>query len=369
MGNTLARPEVKPISRLLFADWLRAWALLVMIETHVFNAFLSELLRPTAWFGVLSFVNGLVAPSFLFVSGFVFLVAAQKRLGELRAFGKAFRNQVRRGVMIWLIGYAMHLPSYWIPALLSPLPSEMWSRFYRVDVLHCIAATWLFLLLSLIAIRSERLQGAWFAGCTVVLSSLAPLVYSLDLQQVLPTPLAGYFNDRTHSLFPLFPWSGFMIAGALCASVFLSARREGRERQFMTGAAVLGAAMALAGYFLPPLSFLPGGHAASWRADPRTFLLRLGIVLLLLWACWLYGTLRSPRKSVLLDVSRESLFVYVTHLLLIYGTFWGGVSLAGIVGKTRGVLECAAVSTILAAVMIGAARGWGAVKRRPSPPR
>jgi len=30
-----------PRGRLQFADWLRAWALLVMVETHVFNAFLA----------------------------------------------------------------------------------------------------------------------------------------------------------------------------------------------------------------------------------------------------------------------------------------------------------------------------------------
>ena len=64
-------------SRLLFADWLRAWALLVMIETHVFNAFLAAQFRDTQWFRNLNFLNGLVAPSFLFVSGFVFLVASR----------------------------------------------------------------------------------------------------------------------------------------------------------------------------------------------------------------------------------------------------------------------------------------------------
>ena len=78
MGNTLGAPVTRPPGRLLFVDWLRAWALLVMIETHVFNAFLDTPLRLTGWFGNLNFLNGLVAPSFLFVLGFVFLVAAEK---------------------------------------------------------------------------------------------------------------------------------------------------------------------------------------------------------------------------------------------------------------------------------------------------
>ncbi len=217
--------------------------------------------------------------------------------------------------------------------------------------------------LSIMAVFSTVDRVRLSTALGLAIAGLAPLVYSVDFQRVFPAPLAGYFNDKTQSLFPVFPWSAFMIAGAASAAWFLAARRANRERQFMTGAAVLGAAMALAGYFLPPFGFLPGGQAASWRADPRTFLLRLGIVLLLLWACWLYGTVRSPRKSVLLDVSRESLFVYVAHLMLIYGPFWGGGSLAWFVGKTRSALECAVWSVVLAVTMMGAARGWARAKQ------
>ena len=172
-------------SRLLFADWLRAWALLVMIETHVFNAFLAAQFRDSQWFRNLNFLNGLVAPSFLFVSGFVFLVAS-----------KPFRKQVARIGMVWLIGYAMHL-----------------SRFYRVDILHCIAFTWLFLSVSRVAIRNAGWRMAVWTVCTLALTGLAPLVWSLDFRTALPLPVAGYLNDKTQSLFPLFPWSGFMLAG------------------------------------------------------------------------------------------------------------------------------------------------------------
>jgi len=352
---------MKPASRLLFLDWLRAWALLVMIETHVFNAFLANSLRQSAWFQSLNFINGLVAPSFLFVSGFVFLVAAQKRVDELRSFGKPLRKQLGRIGMVWIIGYAMHLPSYWIPRLAAGISAEEWLRFYRVDVLHCIALTWLFLLMSLIAIRSERLRQAWLAIWIVALTGLAPLIYSVEFRPFLPTPLAGYLNDRTQSLFPIFPWSAFMLAGALCAAWFLAARRAGQERRFMLGLAGVGVVMILAGKLLPAAS-------ASWKADPMTFLLRLGIVLLLLGACWLYGLVRAPNRSLLLDVSRESLFVYVAHLMLIYGPFFAGASLSYLVGKTRGPLECSLGSIALAAMMLWGARGWGAIQRRRSLP-
>ena len=320
--------------RLLFADWLRAWALLVMIETHVFNAFLAAQFRDAAWFRHLNFLNGLVAPSFLFVSGFVFLLSSKKRMGRIG--------------LVWLIGYAMHLP-----------------RFDRVDILQCIAFTWLFLLVSQAAILRTGLRIAVWTICTLALIGLAPLVWSVDFRTTLPVPVAAYLNDKTQSLFPLFPWSGFMLAGAICASWFLAARGTGKEKQFMTGLAAAGAVIVVLSRLLPPLGF----PTTSWQADPRTFLLRLGIVLLALAACWVYGVYRAPRKSLLLDVSRKSLVVYVAHLLVIYGPFWMGCSVADIVGRTQGPLTCAMGSVALAAVMVGTARGWGAVKRRRSLPR
>jgi uncharacterized membrane protein len=328
----------KPTGRLLFADWLRAWALLVMIETHVFNAFLAAQFRDTQWFRNLNFLNGLVAPSFLFVSGFVFLLSR-----------KPFSKQLPHIGLVWLIGYALHLP-----------------RFDRVDILHCIAFTWLFLLVSLVAIRGAGLRIAVWTACTLAVTGLAPLVWGVDFRTALPSPVAAYLNDKTQSLFPLFPWSGFMLAGAVCASWFLAARGNGREKRFMTGLAASGALMVVLGNVLPPLRFLPEGATAAWVADPRTFLSRLGIVLLALAACWVYGLYRAPRKSLLLNVSRESLFVYVAHLLVIYGPFWMGSSLADMVGMTQRPLSCALGSVALAAMMVGTARGWGAVKRRRS---
>ena len=351
-------------SRLLFADWLRAWALLVMIETHVFNAFLAAPFRDTQWFRNLNFLNGLVAPSFLFVSGFVFLVASQKRMVQLRTLGRPFWKQIGRIGMVWLIGYAMHLPSYWIPRLLAGMSVEQWSRFYRVDILHCIALTWLFLLVSLVAIRGAGLRNAVWTVCTLALTGLAPLVWSWDFRTVLPVPVAGYLNIKTQSLFPLFPWSGFMLAGAICASWFLAARDKGKEKQFMAGLAAAGALFAALGQLLPPLGFLPEGATAAWGADPRTFLARLGIVLLVLAACWVYGLYRAPRKSLLLDVSRESLLVYVVHLLVIYGPFWRGHSLWDVVGRTQGPLRCTLGSLALAGLMILSAKAWPVLKQR-----
>lgn len=268
--------------------------------------------------------------------------------------------------MVWLIGYALHLPPIRISQPQFGVTPLEWQRFYGVDILHCISATWLLLLASVILVREETWRNRWLLGLILVFSGLAPLVWGVDFQRWLPSPVAAYFNDKTGSLFPLFPWSAFMLAGAVCASWFLRACAADRERQFMAGLASAGVVLALLGRFLPPLVLAPGASAMSWRADPRSFLLRLGLVFLLLVVCWLYGLSHAPRRSALLDVSRQSLFVYAAHLLLLYAHLWRGRSLAAIVGRTHGPWLCAGASLALAVLMTVGARGWGALKRLPS---
>ena len=80
--------------RALFIDLLRGLVLLIMIEVHVFNSMLIPAIKESGWFSYLNFVNGLVASSFLFVSGLVFVLSLQKGVDELRKFGKIFWKKI-----------------------------------------------------------------------------------------------------------------------------------------------------------------------------------------------------------------------------------------------------------------------------------
>jgi uncharacterized membrane protein len=332
-----------------------------MIEVHVFNALLHPDLRETGWFRALNFVNGLVAPSFLFVSGFVFLVASRRRLNELRSFGPTLGRQLKRVGQIWLIAYLLHLPPAPLPQYFSAFGQLDWSAFYKVDILHCICATWLVLLASVVVIRSEGVVRIWLLATALAATVLAPWMWSLRLSPPLPAPLAAYFNDRLESLFPLFPWSGFMLAGALCASLYLSP--SGGDR-ILPRLAVVGLALTVGCGVLPART----GPGAVWAADPRSFFLRLGIVLVLLGACWWLSGRRQPRtSSVFLTMSRESLFIYVAHIVLLFAPLWAGRSLAQILGRTHGPAYCAAASAALVGLMAAAASLWARRARRRRP--
>jgi hypothetical protein len=72
----------------------------------------------------------------------------------------------------------------------------------------------------------------------------------------------------------------------------------------------------------------------------------------------------SIKKKFVLDASRESLLVYWLHLIIIFGAFWGGKSLAGIIGMTHNVLEASVATIILIIAMIIAAKVWGWIKKK-----
>ena len=102
----------KDNTRFIYIDLLRGWALIVMIEVHIFNALMLPSLKDTSWFGLLTFINGLVAPSFLFVSGFAFIVSSERRIEELRKYGSYFWGKLSRIFLIFLAGYSLHLPVF-----------------------------------------------------------------------------------------------------------------------------------------------------------------------------------------------------------------------------------------------------------------
>ena len=110
--------------RYVSADLLRGLVIIIMIEVHVFNAFLFPELRQSGWFSVLNFINGLVAPSFLF--------------------------------QIIIIGYALHLPFYSLSKTINQSTPQLLESFLAVDVLQCIGFGLLFLFLTRLLIKSDK---------------------------------------------------------------------------------------------------------------------------------------------------------------------------------------------------------------------
>ena len=346
--------------RIVFIDLLRGWAALVMIEVHVLNAFLRPGEKQAYWFEVLNFVNGLVAPAFLFVAGLVFVVASERKLEEFRSFGSAFRKQVWRIFLILVVGYVLHLPVFSFTTLLQ-VTGDGWGTFYQSDILHCIAAGLAVLFVFRLTVRDTRSLSALIGlvGLGVVLG--APYLWQSDLVNAVHPAIAAYLSDKSGSLFPLFPWLGFLLFGGLVGIGYLQAEHSGYEKGF--GLCVLFSALVLLSFYgLQLLVTGPWFPGSRLQSDPLFFGMRLGLILLLLLLCRQWVRWRKTEKSFVLDAGRESLLVYVVHLTIIYGTFLGGRSLSEFYGGKLSIAEALVSTGLLMIMMIAVAKGWGRIK-------
>jgi uncharacterized membrane protein len=348
--------------RYVSADLLRGLVIIIMIEVHVFNAFLLPELRQAGWFGVLNFINGLVAPSFLFVSGFAFQVSSGGKLGEMRKLGKAFWKKIGRIFQIILIGYALHLPFYSLSKILNGATPQLLEGFFAVDVLQCIGFGLLFLFLTRLLIKSDKTYHYFLIASLVVVTLISPFLWKIDFANSLPIVIANYFNRLHGSLFPVFPWLNFLLAGGIFAKYFVDSREQNKEEKFIKYSAIVGFTILLLGHLF--YSGLFPKALTSILPNPVFYLERLGYIFVLFYLCWLVDKKFDVKKSFVLDASRESLLVYWLHLIIIFGAFWGGKSLAGIIGMTHSVFDASIATIILIVAMIFAAKIWEWIKKK-----
>jgi hypothetical protein len=333
-----------------------------MIEVHIFNAFLFPSLKETYWFELLNFINGLVAPAFLFVSGFAFIVSSERRIDELRKYGTYFWNKLSRIVLIFLAGYSLHLPYFSFSKTFNESSPEQFISWFNVDILQCIAAGLLLLLLLRIFIKKEDVFYGLLMVLVILISLVSPIIWKTDFGKFLPIFLADYFNTMSGSYFPLFPWLFFLFSGAVFSKFYINSRNENRENVFIKKLFLYSMIPISLGHFF--FSDLFNSPIFSIRPNPLFLYQRLGYVLVLATFFWYYVNNRETKRSFVLDVSRESLLIYWLHLEVIYSKIWRGKSLEEIVGNSFSVIECLASTVLLVISMVIVAKLWGIFKKK-----
>lgn len=291
--------------RLTWIDLLRGVAVVGMIETHVMNTVLSAEFDGAEWRHQLSFYNGLLAPAFLWIAGFVQGLSIRKAQREGRPVVTATR--LRRLGFIALLGYLLHVP--WDRWLAGDFGAESWRIALQSDILQCMAVSLTLLLLAGMA----RVRG--FDAITGLLA--AGFVFLAPASQHWHTGVVGidaFLNHNGGSLFPLFPWVAF------CATGCLMSRWEVSWKTLVPASLVF---IALGMFFVP--------ETYSY-VHPSFFAERLGWLGLLITVVWLAGQKFAPAWLQL--AGRESLFIYVAHLLLLHSIPWHGTTLNLWIGRT-----------------------------------
>lgn len=292
--------------RLLALDWLRGLAVLVMMECHVFNALLAPQYRPARWFSALTWLNGLVAPAFLLVSGAVLSLNLQKHWSDVVGGGASGRKLWRRVGQIFVVAYLLHLPTPLLWQFFGPRGPHLVELWTKMDILQCVAGS-LALVLALVTVTRWPELHRWVCvGLGVAAAVSVAAVARWAEGTWVPNWLLNYLWPTGVGKFPLVPWAAFPLLGAwLGPAVFVE---TSTARQCIR-ALVAGIAFIIAGKFM----------VSTQPYDAAFVFSRLGWVLIGLAACcWLRESGRGT--GWLLQFGQFSLWSYTVHLIIVYGS-------------------------------------------------
>jgi hypothetical protein len=297
-----------------------------MLEGHVLRELLTPDLKATQFFAFHEVFHGVTAPGFLFGAGFTFAIATQRRWEESIAFSSGFFRRIWRAVLLVLIGYALHIPFLSLQKTFSTASIVQWNAFFVFDVLQCIGICLLAMRLLLILLKREQVFLTVLLALLFAFVYATPLFWTERVQQTMPRIISSAMNGLTGSPFPLFPYSGFLIAGTCVSWLFLRVGQDKPQELFMKWLMLAGVLLIGIGVFLEAVPVQTYRLDNFWSTSPNYFWIRLGILLFLLSALWYiedFFSLHSksviwmPKWLTILGV--ESLFVYVAHLLILCG--------------------------------------------------
>lgn len=296
--------------RLLYLDWVRGLASIIMLQGHVFHSFLKPGLRQGSAYTLSQFLGGMPPAVFLFLTGATLAFLMDGRTRQGLSGGARVLAALRRAGYLFGIAFAFRL-QLWLFAL----PDASWTDLFKVDILNCMGFG--VALLSVMAVfrTAERVRLCAILGLAI--SAASPLVSEINWSAV-PPALAHYIApDANH--FSFFPWAAFLAFGMSAGSLIRIVPEKKMDRT-MQWSAILGGAVILAAQFFANQPYSLYAKSDFWLNSPAQILIKLGVILLALPVAFLwtrYGA--GSGWSWVRQFGTTSLIVYWVHIELVYG--------------------------------------------------
>jgi uncharacterized membrane protein len=303
--------------RLGYLDWLRGITVLVMIEAHTFDAWTLTSERARPWFGRLMVIGGMAAPLFLFLAGVAVSLAAASHMRRGVTRQDAARRVEQRGWQIFAYAFLFRLQSFVLGGLKSA------RSLLKVDILNIMGPAIAMTALVGRAGSTRWRRAAWLTAATAAVVLVTPWIRTTPLLDPLPDPLEWYIRPPVgQGTFTLFPWAAFVPAGAVLGLAIDGARASNWWRPSRLQQGVLITGLLLIGSGIWAASRPAVFPASFWTTSPTYFLVRTGILLLLVCLAWLWSIrpwARPDGVRPLETLGVGSLFVYWVHVELVYG--------------------------------------------------
>ncbi len=335
--------------RFIFIDLFRGFAIIKMIEGHVVRALISPKISFFNFNPLITFIDGLTGPAFLFISGVSFSIVLRRHKEDFLQLNKKFFTRIQRVLFIIFIGYWLHLPFFSLRKTLSSSELIM-KEFLKTDILQCIGVSLLILQLLFLVVRRESLFNWVVLGGGITILFLTPFVLKFDFP-FLPLGIENYFkqypiSNGYLSPYPLFHWSAYLLFGHLTASVFFLLNEKNKGKHFLLAILLLGVALFFVGQKTG--NFFAGIYGSSfdfWYGSPNIFFMRLGALFVIFGLLYFLEKIFVPISSPIKSLGMESLHAYWLHLVLLFGSVLPIPTLVKIFPNKLGLLETALVFT------------------------
>ena len=295
--------------RIVFLDWLRGIAALIMLQGHVFHSFTQVEQRTDGFYIYSQFLGGQAAAVFLFLTGITFGMGVDRR-ADLAPWRRVL-EALKRARYLFLLAVLFRLQLF-----AFGFPHTRAMDLLQVDVLNLmgVAAA----VLSLVALAPDRLaRFRWAALAGLLFAGLAPVISDLNTAGV-PAFLRDYFVPG--QWFSIFPWGAFMAFGVAAGTLIPSVDRS-EWSHIMQWSALCGFGLILLGLYCSSLSFSIYPHAEFWVDSPALIACKLGTTMLMAAAAFLWTEYFSSGASFVVLLGRTSLAVYWVHVELVYGNW------------------------------------------------
>jgi uncharacterized membrane protein len=295
---------------------MRAIAVFQMVQGHTIDAFLSNDYRilNNPVFGAWFFMRGVTAPIFLFSAGAVFTYLFRLHNEPFESNPRVTKG-IKRFALLVFLGYLLRFPTPTLIDFTSVSPAA-WQTFESIDVLQLIGTGLLLIITLFYIIEKLKLNDYWvFGSIALICMFIFPFTDSVNWTKYLPVYLASYIYKGTGSQFPLFPWVGFLLAGAFLGTylaknpmIFKSAKFSRNLFIFGIGFLLLIGTLWVSNYY--------------WDSSPNLMLLRLGFVLILNSVVSIICLRIESIPRIIILIGRNTLLIYVVHLVILYGSAW-----------------------------------------------
>ncbi|MEN8222752.1 MAG: hypothetical protein ABFR36_05790 [Acidobacteriota bacterium] len=270
-------------ARIPHLDYFRGIIIFLMIQGHLFRALLEPGIKGASWFRIHEYIHGVVAPGFLFLAGYLFYHTIHNK-GQ-----SEFLIKARQLSGIVLLGYFLHLPFFSLTKIIEFWGTGIEYKLFRMDILQTIGFSLLTALFIWVFIRRFFIP---LIMILVLFNIISPFINAIPDNLFLAS-----FIDGNISQFPMIFWSFYLFLGIL-ASRFL--------KKF--------------NILLLLTSILLMVTATKFPSEIIRIISDTGKVLFLFSIIRLLPGTGSILLKKFLTASRESLFLYMSHLMIIYGS-------------------------------------------------